>query len=464
VWFYANNGNGEILPAKGRAFFSKNVDELVEVILDNGESVRCTPDHRFMLRDGTFREANQLMPGDSLMPFYWRYKTIKYKRGKSDYEQVWNKGHWQLTHKLVSKALEFQACHGEVIHHYDLNSLNNDPTNLERLTISEHNRRHALIAQRLRDPAIIAKRVETWKKRYSNNAEWKEKASARGVKAWRAMTTDQKARLIQCQKAPESRQKISVALKRTWSDPGYKTKNGMRLQKYAKSDQARNKSSVTAQKTNRNRKNWQPERIRTHVRTVKAALAIRMKREDERAIKTINPYLPYLLGYQHPARLAGGAPKTWRRRLGQIDFKKNVNRLQGRSIREIQQLTGLSRSQVAQYLRIHGKWLWLQLDNHAVASVRRIQAISTPVFDVEVPGLSNFGLSAGIFVHNSKDTTDALAGSYFNAITSEEKSTLVHDYEPAVHAGTGVEIVAAPVVPVEIKLPPGYDRVKVFDA
>ncbi|MGC8645536.1 MAG: DNA gyrase subunit A [Thermoplasmata archaeon] len=42
--------------------------ELVKVALDNGFAVRCTPDHRFLLRDGTYREAYLLKPGDSLMP------------------------------------------------------------------------------------------------------------------------------------------------------------------------------------------------------------------------------------------------------------------------------------------------------------------------------------------------------------------------------------------------------------
>ena len=42
--------------------------ELVEVTLDNGHELRCTPDHRFMLRDGTYREASYLRVGDSLMP------------------------------------------------------------------------------------------------------------------------------------------------------------------------------------------------------------------------------------------------------------------------------------------------------------------------------------------------------------------------------------------------------------
>ncbi len=41
---------------------------LVEVLLDNGEKIRCTPDHRFMLRDGSYCEAQFLAENQSLMP------------------------------------------------------------------------------------------------------------------------------------------------------------------------------------------------------------------------------------------------------------------------------------------------------------------------------------------------------------------------------------------------------------
>ncbi|MDE1821713.1 MAG: DNA topoisomerase (ATP-hydrolyzing) subunit B [Euryarchaeota archaeon] len=46
--------------------------ELVRVTLDNGEAVDCTPDHMFLLRDGTYLEAADLERGDSLMPLYAR--------------------------------------------------------------------------------------------------------------------------------------------------------------------------------------------------------------------------------------------------------------------------------------------------------------------------------------------------------------------------------------------------------
>ena len=44
--------------------------EIVRVTLDNGKYVDCTPDHKFMLRDGSYKEAKDLILGQSLMPLY----------------------------------------------------------------------------------------------------------------------------------------------------------------------------------------------------------------------------------------------------------------------------------------------------------------------------------------------------------------------------------------------------------
>jgi len=43
--------------------------DVIKVILDNKEEIICTPDHLFMLRDGAYRQAHELKPTDSLMPF-----------------------------------------------------------------------------------------------------------------------------------------------------------------------------------------------------------------------------------------------------------------------------------------------------------------------------------------------------------------------------------------------------------
>src|SRR5215471_13159558 len=52
------------------ARMTKTQATVVRVTLDNGESIVCTPDHRFMLRDGTYQEAGNLAADNSLMPLY----------------------------------------------------------------------------------------------------------------------------------------------------------------------------------------------------------------------------------------------------------------------------------------------------------------------------------------------------------------------------------------------------------
>ncbi|MFA6328874.1 MAG: DNA topoisomerase (ATP-hydrolyzing) subunit B [Candidatus Micrarchaeia archaeon] len=42
--------------------------EVVKVVLDNGEEIVCTPDHLFMLRDGSFAKAEQMASKISIMP------------------------------------------------------------------------------------------------------------------------------------------------------------------------------------------------------------------------------------------------------------------------------------------------------------------------------------------------------------------------------------------------------------
>lgn len=61
---------------------------VVRVTLDNGETVVCTPDHRFMLRDGSYREAGQLTAGDSLMPLYRQHSRLGKRVTIKGYEMV----------------------------------------------------------------------------------------------------------------------------------------------------------------------------------------------------------------------------------------------------------------------------------------------------------------------------------------------------------------------------------------
>lgn len=65
---YSVDKNGQIVVGEGRhARLTKQKAELVEVVLDSGEVIKCTPDHRFMLRDGSYKQAQDLKAEDILM-------------------------------------------------------------------------------------------------------------------------------------------------------------------------------------------------------------------------------------------------------------------------------------------------------------------------------------------------------------------------------------------------------------
>jgi tRNA-splicing ligase RtcB (3'-phosphate/5'-hydroxy nucleic acid ligase) len=67
---YACTETGKVIAAKATARLTRKEAPLVKVILDNKEEIICTPDHQFMLRDGSYLEAQNLKLGTSLMPFY----------------------------------------------------------------------------------------------------------------------------------------------------------------------------------------------------------------------------------------------------------------------------------------------------------------------------------------------------------------------------------------------------------
>ncbi|MEX0919054.1 MAG: ATP-binding protein [Candidatus Paceibacterota bacterium] len=82
---------------------TKRNTEVIKVILDNEAEIECTPDHRFMLRDGSFRQARELKPDDSLMPLY---RKVSEKGGRitiAGYEMVMSPG---LNHRVKAVIAE----------------------------------------------------------------------------------------------------------------------------------------------------------------------------------------------------------------------------------------------------------------------------------------------------------------------------------------------------------------------
>ena len=59
---------GEIIRQRIRKVFQTMITtELVEVVLDDGEKVRCTPNHKFMMADGSYKRIKDINPNEDLM-------------------------------------------------------------------------------------------------------------------------------------------------------------------------------------------------------------------------------------------------------------------------------------------------------------------------------------------------------------------------------------------------------------
>jgi DNA gyrase, B subunit len=67
-WVYSCTSDGDVVPGLAHSVHKTKVSTRIAIVkLDNGEEIKCTPDHRFMLRDGSYVEAKDLNSGLLLM-------------------------------------------------------------------------------------------------------------------------------------------------------------------------------------------------------------------------------------------------------------------------------------------------------------------------------------------------------------------------------------------------------------
>ena len=160
-WGYSIGEHGRVIVSLLDAPRHVGVDALLEIELDNGEVVHATPDHEFILRDGSRQQAANLRAGRSLMPLY-----RDLFRG---YEMVYQpvNGHMLPTHRLADewnlRAGIYADAAGTHRHHVDFDRRNNRPTNLQRTRPSDDGTRRGKQAELARAmrvrPEIDAARV-----------------------------------------------------------------------------------------------------------------------------------------------------------------------------------------------------------------------------------------------------------------------------------------------------------------
>jgi deoxycytidine triphosphate deaminase len=345
-WGYSLDRYGRVIVSLLDAPRLTGRGPLIEVTLDNGERIRCTPDHEFIRRDGTVSQASKLATGDSLMPLYRQLA-----RGYETVYQPLN-GHLTPTHRLADewnlRAGIYQDRSGTHRHHRDHDRRNNNPWNIERMEAGAHIRHHNEISYGEEfDPDEHSQAIRAAFDRFSEDPEWRENLGL--VQRERTLNFWNEERYA------EARRRLRESQVASWT-PGRREKASQRL-----TDFYRNAA---------NRK-WQQEKSRQAWENASEG-----RREQQREIA-------------RKIRLRGDIDAaTVRRALDETG-----------SIRGAARLLGCDRTVFRRFPEVIQAFRGQIGRNHKVEAVRSLPG-EHDLYCLTVPEAGNFALAAGAFTHN----------------------------------------------------------------
>ena len=413
-WVYSCTSDGDVVPGLAHSVHKTNVSTRIAIVkLDNGEEIKCTPDHRFMLRDGSYVEAKDLVSGSSLMPLYRDYvKKFKGDTTPLGYERCYNPldDSWFVSHKKFSemyhsdeiKAIKDRYINQDrcavVTHHVNFNKLDNRPDNLRPMELHEHikyhtkhmkdyysspsgvkhraylssvcknnidrlHEGHRKFLDSIEGKKICAKNLEKWNNRdgfsESDVNRWKEAVSRGSLKWWSS------------EDGLKEKEKRSSIFKYRNSS-GY---TGERLREFYKTDRG------------------------LEIKRDKAKLFHDMnKRKAKEIIDSKRLYYDSLgITYDIIVDIASSV-SSWGK------FIRKINSLYNTGIKSTSNLTTFLKC----YGILNKKDFTINVckndsyvyKNHTVVSVEIIDSC-VDVYDLEVDEYHNFALSSGVFVHNS---------------------------------------------------------------
>jgi len=172
-WVYSLDKNRNLVPGKATCIQTRKEASLLKITVSGGEEIICTPDHRFMLNNGSYKEAKDLVLNESLMPFYRKWQT------RDGYESVNNgKKTSKLTHRMVWEYLNGKIPTGYIVHHINHKNFDNRPENLMLMTAQAHSRHHRKNGHSFRneDSEFQKKRIAGIKKHFSKEENKKRAA------------------------------------------------------------------------------------------------------------------------------------------------------------------------------------------------------------------------------------------------------------------------------------------------
>lgn len=439
-WVYSCLPDGTIIPAKAyNAHQTKSVNDLCIIELDNGEQIKCTPDHLFMLRNGEYKQAQHLKENESLMPLYLQSYVQKYKNGgKGYYLKLKNNKtkKWNYVHRYIMTILGHIIEKDEVIHHININGLDNTPENLEKMTREEHSKRHILMNAIIHSKENIEKRIKTFKENYKNNTKLKELKSKNAKQQYidNPELIEISRQNIKYAHTDISRKKQRISInEKINTDSAYRELLLKQLQDISVETLQQNAFNVNngywkSEEGKKRRKELSKTQLREAAKkrtpeSFDKIIKTRIKNQDEKALLKFKLIEDIVISYSHIQTLIGGHENTWRRRLPDFDFNKNIDKLKNIPLNEILSSLKLSKTALTKYLKRANRLDIIGAINHKVKSVSFIKE-KQDVYDLTVPVYGNFALDSGVFVHNSKDRADALCRVVFKVYTDSIKDVM----------------------------------------
>jgi len=393
-------GIGEIInPRK-----TKINAEVLKLVLDNNEEIICTPDHKFMLRDGSYKKAQDLNVDNSLMPLYRKYSKIGGRITIDGYEMVFNSNNhkWIFTHLLADK---YNLDNGVYIdngasyrHHKDFNKLNNNPDNLIRMSKLNHLLCHTQVLEKTIHREDVKEKCRQIRqsrefrvkmRETMTKPEMKKVLSERAKKQWQ----DEEYKKYMIQKfldfynnnteyRERNNQFLNEAQKKYWSNEKNKEKQSERIKKYFElhpekkellSQLARqqwNNSDLIKWRSEATKKQWtldfREKRKKAYNKTY-LEKALSVLREIYQRNESFNEN-----DYNRIRKIINDKSLIKYNTICQRFFESDEQKL---------------KEAVVSY-------------NHKVKKIIHLDK-KMDVYDIEVPRTHNFALASGIFVHNS---------------------------------------------------------------
>ncbi len=378
-------------------------EKIIEVTLDNGEKIKCTPDHRFMLRNGRYKEAKDLDKKDSLMPAYLNIRRIRSHYNYLAILQPFT-GRYQFIHQLADeynmREKRLRKTQGPyILHHKDFKRFNNSPDNIERLTIKQHYKLHLNQVKNLwreKGDLFREKHRESLRKIFSDPIIRKA-ISERSKKLWRDPAY----------RAEYSLDHFRKMAKKLWSNP--KMKEFYRKKAIQQWQNPKFRKNILANLSRIRRKRVLEKPYYMKWLAQQASVSLKRKWRDphykERVIKS------KILGYVYTLF------KKYQKVTPKIYEKERYNNCFPRIDHALNYFNDFS-----EILTESRKY------NHKIRKIRVLQK-KEDVYDLTTEPWHNFLLDVGVFVHNSIDGDPPSAMRYSEVKLSKIGEEMLKDIE-----------------------------------